>query len=286
MTGKYFLLRKKGAFMKNNLLYSKMIDFIETFDLDSIEFISAQAPRRGIDIYHTHDFFEINYSNRGRSRFKIEEQEFEFRPFDFVIIPPGANHGSRLYAKSEDNILIIWLKMKADMGKKVIININDKNQVFHWLCNEIQRQSELEKELKGELIHTYLKASLLQARQYLLHSSEYESMDVVGFAIRYIHDNIYMPDLNIGSISSLLNLSPEYFSRLFKKKTNVSPGAFINLCKINEAKKLLTSGSFTMNEIAYALGYMNQFYFSKQFKQITGVTPSEYKRQNMEEKFH
>ncbi len=278
--------------MKDNLLYSRMIDFIETFSLDSIEFISSmrylpKAAGRNIDKYHSHDFFEINYSNRGRSRFKIEEQEFEFRPFDFVIIPPGAIHGRQLYAESEEEIIVIWFKMKADMEKRVIVNINDKNQVYHWLSDEIQKQSEKDRILKKELIHHYLKGLLLQARQYLFHSGEHESTDVVDFAVRYIHDNIYMPDLNIGSISSLVNLSPEYFSRLFKKKTNVSPGVFITRCKINEAKKLLASGAYMMSEIAYALGYMNQFYFSKQFKQFTGVTPSEYKKQNAEEEgFH
>ena len=76
----------------------------------------------------------------------------------------------------------------------------------------------------------------------------------------------------------MVNLHPVYLSRLFKNLKGVSPMEYLTNLRINKAKELILSDSdLSLKEVAEISGYMDQFYFSRIFKTITGKSPSEYK---------
>ena len=68
---------------------------------------------------------------------------------------------------------------------------------------------------------------------------------------------------------------------MFKKKIGIPPVKYVNEVKVAEAKRMLLKTDMTVKEIASALYYSDQFYFSQQFKRITGYSPSEYRRSTL-----
>jgi AraC-like DNA-binding protein len=96
---------------------------------------------------------------------------------------------------------------------------------------------------------------------------------------RYIA-NHYNQRLTVDELASLLKLNPVYFGSLFKKNTGLSVKEFINRVRIENAKLLLGKGIFNVSEVAELCGFQDIFYFSKVFKYVTGIPPSEYRRQN------
>lgn len=92
----------------------------------------------------------------------------------------------------------------------------------------------------------------------------------------YINSNIYN-DLSLNYIADTFNISPQYLSRIFKEEIGVNYIDYITDCKINEAKKLLTTSDLTISEISSKLCYSHATYFSRKFKEATGSTPSEYR---------
>ena len=106
----------------------------------------------------------------------------------------------------------------------------------------------------------------------------------------YLSDNVYIReaenyirfnydrDISVGSLADSLNLSSEYFSRLFKAETGMSPQNMIIEYRIKKACSLLKSTNFTVTEIANCVGIQDQHYFSKLFKNYLGCTPSEYRK--------
>ena len=77
-----------------------------------------------------------------------------------------------------------------------------------------------------------------------------------------------------------LNLSPNYFGDLIRKETGVSPKEYIQSKSIAAAKEMLWQTRLNVSEIAYTLGYQYPQYFTRAFKNATGLPPNEYRRIN------
>lgn len=75
-----------------------------------------------------------------------------------------------------------------------------------------------------------------------------------------------------------LKVSPNYLGDVVRNVTGISPIEHIHLCIINEAKKLLQQGVYSNAEIAYHLGFEYPNYFSRLFKKVAGISPSEFKK--------
>jgi AraC-like DNA-binding protein len=77
-----------------------------------------------------------------------------------------------------------------------------------------------------------------------------------------------------------LNLSPNYFGDLVKRELGISAQEYIQRHIIEQAKYLLVNERMTVSQAAYALGYKYPNHLSRMFKQVTGISPNEYKSQN------
>jgi two-component system response regulator YesN len=112
-----------------------------------------------------------------------------------------------------------------------------------------------------------------------LNHAEKGRVDTVAFfntIEEYVKQNLRQP-LSLESVCSHIGISQTYLSRLFRKYTNMSFNKYITMHRIKEAKKLIDSYSnILVQDVAYAVGYDNPSYFSKVFREVVGVTPSEY----------
>ena len=91
----------------------------------------------------------------------------------------------------------------------------------------------------------------------------------------YVREN-YGEKLTLSAIASKIGISQGYLSSVFKKQTGGNLNDYINQMKIEKAKELLEKHEYMMYEISDMLGFENPYYFSKVFKKLTGITPSEY----------
>ena len=77
--------------------------------------------------------------------------------------------------------------------------------------------------------------------------------------------------------SEITNLSSNHFSAKFKKEVGVSFSRYQKLTRMRKAKELLRKGTLSEKEISYELGFRHVSSFCREFREITGLTPSEYK---------
>ena len=95
---------------------------------------------------------------------------------------------------------------------------------------------------------------------------------------KYIDCNLNQR-LTLQNTAMIFNISPNYLSQLFKKHTEIGFNEYVAQKKIEEAKRLLKQGNLKIYEIADQLGFENAFYFSRVFKKIEGLSPSEFLKQ-------
>lgn len=101
--------------------------------------------------------------------------------------------------------------------------------------------------------------------------------ELVNAVELYIRMN-YKSDLALDDIAKNLNFSPDYLSRIYKKSTGQSPLKYLIHLRINEAKRLLTTDlDLDIKTIGELVGYTDQYYFSRIFKNQTQYYPSEYR---------
>ena len=81
----------------------------------------------------------------------------------------------------------------------------------------------------------------------------------------------------VRSYAERLNVSTSYLAQVTKRISGQAPKAIIDEKIISEARRLLTSTSLTVQEISYQLGFTNQAHFTKYFKKLTGLTPSDFR---------
>ena len=83
--------------------------------------------------------------------------------------------------------------------------------------------------------------------------------------------------LTIEKLAEKLGVSRNYLSTIFRAKTGYSINEYLNLTRLEEAKRLLRESSILIYEVAERSGFSDQYYFSKVFKAHVGVTPNEYR---------
>lgn len=94
-------------------------------------------------------------------------------------------------------------------------------------------------------------------------------------ALKYIQEH-YHRDIRVETLAEMTGLHPVYFSQQFKRFMNKSPSAFITQLRMNRAKELLRVTDKSIREIAQFVGYRDEFYFSRRFKEHTGSSPTFY----------
>ena len=101
----------------------------------------------------------------------------------------------------------------------------------------------------------------------------------VANALKYIQYN-YANDIGVNDIAHYVGISRSQLYRAFLQDFGVSPHNYLQTYRINEACSLLQDPAYSVTEVSGSVGFNDPLYFSRVFKSIKGVTPSDYRRQN------
>jgi AraC-like DNA-binding protein len=100
--------------------------------------------------------------------------------------------------------------------------------------------------------------------------------DKIAPAIELIHTEFLKREIPLEELSRASNMCESYFQRLFKEKYGISPKKYIIQLKINHACDLLRLERYTVTQIAELCNFSDVYFFSRQFKEYTGITPTQF----------
>ena len=105
---------------------------------------------------------------------------------------------------------------------------------------------------------------------------EIASNIIVGEVTRYIENN-YKEDIALQDVAGLFGYSDVYFCKLFKQNFGKNFITYLNEFRIEKAKELLSDPQINIKDVSIEAGYRDANYFTRVFKRMVGVTPSEYR---------
>jgi two-component system response regulator YesN len=142
-------------------------------------------------------------------------------------------------------------------------------------------------QMQPSLVHlSYKEALRLQNNKDNLSGFVYEaSADSVKNPItqqveRYLREH-YNEELSLQTLSSRFNVNNVYLGRLFKEETGEYFNDYLNRIRLDQAKKLLQTTLYKASDIAAIVGFLDPNYFYRKFKQVNGLSPSEYRSRNL-----
>lgn len=139
-------------------------------------------------------------------------------------------------------------------------------QIREWLVNSFCQLSEFIDAVYGYATPKYASAQKT--------ASEAED-DIIRIAKEFIHSNI-TNHIKIEDIARQVHLSPSYFAIYFKNKTNINLRDYLLTEKMEYARRALMNPSTAISDVAYAVGYGDYRSFSRAFKNVHGITPSDF----------
>ena len=159
---------------------------------------------------------------------------------------------------------------------------NNELEKFETLWKMFSIEMESIDDLKNEMLQMMLKRLLILCTRIYKEQTELTSFDKNQLDIvreyNYLVEKYFKTKHQVVDYATLLNKSPKTLSNLFKKFGNKSPLQIIQDRKILEARRLLYYTDKSVKEIAYEIGFEDIQTFSRFFKKIEGVSPSNFKK--------
>lgn len=229
------------------------------------------------------DQYILIYCTDGKGCIELEGTCYELHASDVFCIPRGKRH--KYYADKENPWSILWVHFKGENVKYFpiqegrIVRINSKHSnnrmtmLFKILFRVLERNYTL-----GNFIYISQILSLILSEVYFrekIDESTTQDRHVTA-VIRYMYENLHR-NLTLESIADEIELSKSYLHSIFKEQTGKSPIEFFIHLKMQEACKLLKSTNLYIYEVSAKLGYEDQYYFSRIFKKVVGISPKEYR---------
>ena len=250
-------------------------------------------------VIHAHDFWEIAYISEGRGVHLSGGSTTKVSKGDLFMIPIGVSHVFRPNSLDEKEPLIVYnciialeeLKnfLQSYPGGKELEDLlklkewkryHDKSgrffdlfqrMHFEYLANLSGREAKIFNGLMELLLFFYCEEN----RTYN-ESTKTENYIQKVFSI--IHSDYYLT-LRVKDMAAKMGIGERQFQRIFHLQTNMTFKDYLQGVRINNASRLLVNTNRKVIDIASAVGYQDLQYFNKLFKEKTGMSPSEYRRQ-------
>ena len=129
----------------------------------------------------------------------------------------------------------------------------------------------IDKEALSELFRGIVDSMLEEKTE----QTDISAQDAVEKAIAYVNEH-YCEKITLTGIAQMVGVSSSYFSTMFSRLTGENLIAYITRLRIEKAAELIRSGSFSLTETAFMVGYEDYAYFSRIFRKAMGVSPRDY----------
>lgn len=245
---------------------------------------------------HFHYYLEIGYCMEGKAVFTSNNREFEVNKNDITIVESNVLHKNRgltdevhwayIYVDFNDLIKLFpagdaktrMVFMKESL-KDILCIEGEKHPDMLWIISEILRlYSEKKQSYKMQiidLVHILLLKIYDTFAVAVSEETQYENLPIMP-AIEYIYEH-YMEQVKVTDLARACHFSESYFRKVFVEMKGMAPLDYLHSIRIREACRMLLNSTDTVRVIGEKCGYTSATTFERNFRQRTGMLPSEWR---------
>lgn len=245
----------------------------------------TKVPVTWNDDDYTPDVNKLYYIQEGEGYIKVGNRKLYPKPGDLCLMPADVVQsygtvGASTYGK-------YWCHFTAKLNNlnlfqvletPTIISVSDHQSLkskFERLIHH-HRSEEWTADLHVQAAFLEILALFLeQSEQVGIHTPASGSFEKMNVVLAYIEEHL-SDNMTVDLLAQLVHFHPNYFIRMFKNTTGLSPIQYVNRKRMDKARQLLSFTSNSISGIAESLG-MDATYFSRLFKEYTALSPSEYR---------
>lgn len=262
----------------------------------------VQSYGRDIDYLHFHNYLEIGYCYAGEGTLTLGERDYRYTGGEISIIPKNYPHTTN----SDPGTISRWEYMFVDVEgileelyqkggnvkrMKYLLHRINSRAIFR-AVEEAPHLARMIRELLDIMRDTkeFYMEEAKGIMVALLVSIARENQDDKGLAeisgkvtipvsraLDYITLH-YMEPLKVEELARWCHISETHFRRVFSEYMNMSPLEYINLVRVQTACNYLKNTDESMADIAGKCGFATLSTFNRNFKQVTGISPSEWRK--------
>lgn len=251
-----------------------------------------------------HDFWELVYVDKGEINVTADERVYRLGHGEIIFHAPNEFHTLSANGKVAPNLVIVSFECKSRAMKffqnKLLSISQDQKKVLSQIVKEAEDSfltplnnpyttqmvkadahrfgsfQMIKLSLEHLLISLYRSNQLGQADQKPISAiKERFEQDIIEEVLAFLNENINTA-LRFSDIVKYANISETALKTTFSNRMGMGIMHYFNTMKIEKAKILIREEQFNFTQISALLGYDSIHYFSRQFKRLTGMSPSEY----------
>lgn len=235
---------------------------------------------------HSHAFFHYIYVLSGHTKVTVDGWEYETRPDSLIMVPPDTVHAiiSRdtsccldlKFSCSESLATRIWelprYQETVDARAGGLIR-----NIFEEAVGQVQDYDEMIDLRLYELLLRLLRQQNEAGEDWQSagYPADVPENENIRKALQIVEKELERP-IRVAELARRCGYSENYFRQFFRECMGVSPNGYINQRKLSKAKERMLYSDQNVTQIAESLGYQSIHYFSRLFKKMTGITPTEY----------
>ncbi len=255
-----------------------------------ITILSAGKQQKSLNFHNWYvkPNYVFEYIIEGRGQLKVGDRIYNVKKGDLMLFPPDTL--LEITSDNQSPLSYWWVDFNGSTVSYLLENMgfNDHTHVIFYDQEKIETlMSKIYKITKTNSLITVLSAisylfelfALLISLNKKFSRKKNLVSTYVEKAIWYI-EAYYMQNITVADIADHVHLSRYYITDIFKQQTNMSPIEYLIQYRIKQAKHMLVASKLSITEIALNCGFNSPSNFAMRFKQITDITPKEYRKIN------
>jgi AraC family transcriptional regulator of arabinose operon len=227
------------------------------------------------------------YCTEGKGLIELESQKISISPNTFFIIPKNVPHHYK--SSVQDPWTIYWVHFKGKKADVIYTRYLNRTVTdgltIPYTLNRVQSFNEIYQLLEHSYHPLVMEIVNVKLLEFIASFIYYEQInpavledDAITHSIRFMKENIRQL-FTVENLARQQNLSVSHYTRLFKAKTGYTPIQYFNQLKIQLSCQYLYFSDRKIKEICNEIGFVDQYYYSRLFRKMMGISPAKYKSQ-------
>jgi AraC family transcriptional regulator len=229
---------------------------------------------------HAHELSHFCFVVAGHYQEKLGGTSFERAPLALVYYPPDVSHGEEHFTRGRHFLVEIdsrSLEAVREYGARLCEPVLLGHDSALWLAARMYREFSERDEFSSIALESISTELLIAASRRGKRSGERNPPPWLKRVKEYLSESFSEPPALI-ELAKAVDVHPTHLARVFRQFERCTVGDYIREVRINYARQRMLESNEPLVDIALAAGFADQTHFTRSFKRITGMTPTEFRR--------